>query len=77
MAISIQDRKIELISWLVSIEDRSLIEEIVRLKERDEGDWYDEATDSEKKSIESGLSDATEGKLKPNSEAKKIFGKWL
>ena len=40
-------------------------------------DWWNEASDGEKTSIELGLSDAEKGKLKPHSEAKKIYEKWL
>ena len=36
-----------------------------------------ELSEAEKKSIKLGLSDADEGRLNPNSEAKKIYGKWL
>lgn len=36
-----------------------------------------ELSEAEKKSIELGLADAEKGNLKPNSEAKKIYGKWL
>lgn len=34
-------------------------------------------SDAERTSIETGISDAENGNIKPLSEAKKIYGKWL
>jgi len=47
------------------------------LKPSENIDWADEISNQEKESIELGISDADNGRLKPNSEAKKIYGKWL
>jgi len=77
MEINIQNAKIELIQWLTTLEDSSLIQKIIELKKNETVDWWDEISDSEKKSIELGISDANNGNLIPNSEAKKIYEKWL
>lgn len=77
MEINIQNAKIELIQWLTTLEDSSLIQKIMDLRKNESKDWWDEISDAEKKSIETGLSDADNGKLKPNSDAEKIYGKWL
>lgn len=77
MEIDIQNAKIELIQWLTTLEDSSLIQKIIELRKNETKDWWENISDSEKKSIESGISDAANGKVKPNSEAKKIYGKWL
>lgn len=77
MEMNIQNAKIELIQWLTTLEDGDLIQKIIELRRGETKDWSDELSDPEKKSIELGLSDADNGKLKPNSEAKKIYGKWL
>lgn len=77
MEMNIQNAKIELIQWLTTLEDGDLIQKIIELRRSETKDWSDELSDREKKSIELGLSDADNGKLKPNSEAKKIYGKWL
>ena len=77
MEMNIQNTKIELIQWLTTLEDSDLIQKIIELRRSETKDWADEISDPEKKSIELGLSDADNGKLKPNSEAKKIYGKWL
>jgi uncharacterized protein HemY len=77
MEINIQNAKIELIQWLTTLEDSSLIQKIMDLRKNETKDWWNEISDTEKKSIELGTSDAENGKLKPNSEAEKIYGKWL
>ncbi|PKR81283.1 hypothetical protein CW751_05540 [Brumimicrobium salinarum] len=77
MEMNIQNEKIELIQWLTTLEDSALIQKIIELRHSETKDWAKEISDSEKKSIELGLSDADNGRLKPNSEAKKIYGKWL
>lgn len=77
MEINIQNAKIELIQWLTTLEDSSLIQKIIDLRKGETKDWWNEISDAEKKSIEKGILDADNGKLKPNSDAKKIYGKWL
>jgi hypothetical protein len=77
MEMNIQNAKIELIQWLTTLDDGDLIQKIIELRRSETKDWADELTDPEKKSIELGLSDAENGNLKPNSEAKKIYGNWL
>ncbi|MGB0880767.1 MAG: hypothetical protein ACPGTO_09395 [Polaribacter sp.] len=77
MEINIQNAKIELIQWLTTIEDSSIIQKIMELRNTEKKDWWNEVSNAEKKSIELGISDAENRKLKPHSEAKKIYEKWL
>lgn len=77
MDINIQSAKIELIQWLTTLEDSSMIQKILDLRKSETKDWWNEIAESEKKSIEQGITDADSGKLSPNSEAEKIYGKWL
>ncbi len=77
MEINIQNAKIELIQWLTTLEDSSLIQKIIELRNSETKDWWNDLSESEEASIELGIADAENGKLKPNSEAKKIYGKWL
>ena len=77
MEINIQSAKMELIQWLTTVEDKSIIQRILELRKSETKDWWNEISDSEKKAIESGISDANDGKLNSHSEAKKIYGKWL
>ena len=77
MEVNIQNAKIDLIQWLTTIEDRSIIQKIMELRNADKEDWWNKISDAEKKSIELGIFDLDNGNLKPHSEAKKIYEKWL
>ena len=77
MEINIQSAKIELIQWLTTLEDSSVIQKIMDLRKNETKDSWNEISEAEKKSIELGLMDAEKGKLNPNSEAGKIYGRWL
>jgi hypothetical protein len=77
MATNLQERKIELIQWLSVIDDVKLLEKIVDLKEQNSGDWWHEISEEEKDSIDRGLANADSGKLKPHSEARSMYEKWL
>ncbi len=75
--LNLQNKKLELIQWLSSIEDLSIIEKLLALRKQENSDWWDTISTEEKASIERGLKDADAGNLKPHSEARKIYGKWL
>jgi hypothetical protein len=74
---NIQNKKIELIQWVSSIEDESIIEKIVELRKKEDKDWWNSISENEKKAIENGLNDAEAEKLNPHSNAKKLYEKWL
>jgi hypothetical protein len=75
--LNILNKKLELIQWLSSIEDASIIEKIMELRKKENKDWWDSISENEKKAIESGLKDADSGKLNPHSNARKLYEKWL
>ena len=77
MDINIQNKKIELIQWLSTLNDESIIEKVMKLRENEKTDWWKEISKEERKSIEKGIQDADSGKLKSHSEAKKLYEKWL
>ena len=77
MDINFQNKKIELIQWLSTLNDESIIEKIMKLRESEKTDWWTEISKEEKKSIEEGIQDADSGRLKSHSEARKLYGKWL
>jgi len=77
MDINLQNKKIELIQWLSTINDKSLIEKIMKLREKEKTDWWIEISGKEKESIEKGIKDADNGKLNSHTEAKKLYKKWL
>lgn len=75
--LNILNKKLELIQWLTSIEDASIIEKIMELRKKENKDWWDSISENEKKAVESGLKDADSGKLNPHSNARKLYEKWL
>ena len=77
MDINLQNKKIELIQWLSTINDVSLIEKLVKLREKEKSDWWNEISAAEKESIEKGLLDADNRKLTSHSTARKVYEKWL
>jgi hypothetical protein len=77
MDINIQNKKIELIQWLSTLNDESIIEKIMKLRENEKADWWKEISKEEKQSIENGLKDATSGNMESHSNVKKLYDKWL
>ncbi len=75
MEIEIQNTKIDLINWITTLEDKTVISKIMALKAAD--DWWFKLNDSEKKSIEKGILDADAKRLNSNDKAKEIYEKWL
>jgi hypothetical protein len=77
MELNLQSTKIELIQWLTTIENVSILQKIIEIRKRDNQDWWDSISTDEKESINEGIKDANSGRLKPNSEARAIYEKWL
>jgi hypothetical protein len=77
MEMNIQNTKIELIQWLTFLDDKSLLQKIIDLRNKQTKDWWNNISESEKDSIEKGISDSKSGKLNSHSEARKVYEKWL
>jgi len=77
MELNIQNQKIELIQWLTTLNDKTLIQKLIEFRNNLTSDWWSEISNKEKESIERGLSDADSGNLNSHSEARKIYEKWL
>ncbi len=75
--LNIQNKKLELIQWLSTIEDSTIIEKIMDLKKKESKDWWDSISENEKEAIEQGLKEADSGKLNPHSNARKLYEKWV
>ena len=74
--LQIQNKKLELIQWLSTIEDLNFLEKISEFISREnKKDWADLITDTERQSIEKGIAQADAGKLYPHSKARAIYGK--
>ncbi len=75
---SIEKEKLEIIKWVTISKDETSIERLKMLKDsKSELDGWDQISDREKSAIEKGLDDIKTGRVKPHSEVKKIYEKWL
>lgn len=71
------NKKIELIQWLSTLEDNTIIEKLLKIRKEETKDWWKTISEEEKKSIEKGIAEANDGKLEPHSTARAIYEKWL
>lgn len=67
----------ELIQWLSTIENPSVIEKISAIRDNEKEDRWMHLSAAEKESINKGIEDADAGNLKDHDQAGKIYGKWL
>lgn len=77
MNAQILNEKLELIQWLSSLEDVSLIKKLVEFRKNETKDFWNSISEEEKRSIEKGISEADSGKLMSHAEARKLYEKWL
>ncbi|GEP52826.1 hypothetical protein FNO01nite_34980 [Flavobacterium noncentrifugens] len=75
--LNIQSKKLELIQWLSTVEDLSVLNKIIDLKKQENKDWWNSISETEKQSVEKGLQDAEDGKLNSHSKARQLYDKWL
>ncbi|SDI15518.1 hypothetical protein SAMN05421846_104269 [Chryseobacterium taeanense] len=71
------NEKLELIQWLSTLEDASIIKKLIQFRKEETKDRWNSISEEEKKSIEKGISEADNEELKSHSEARKLYGKWL
>ncbi|MEO6720820.1 MAG: hypothetical protein ABIN67_10645 [Ferruginibacter sp.] len=67
----ILDKKIELIQWLSSLDDKVVIDKLLEFRKTETKDWWETTQDEEKTSIMKGIKDADNNKLKPSFIRKK------
>ena len=65
--LELQNKKLELIQWLSTMEDIKFLEKIYDLISKEKkNDWWDNSSYSEKKAIELGIKQAEAGILNEN-----------
>jgi ABC-type cobalamin/Fe3+-siderophores transport system ATPase subunit len=77
MESKILNKKLELIQWLSTLEDKVVIEKLIKFRKEESTDWWDSVSDEEKKSIERGLDDVNDNNLTPHVAVRKTYEKWL
>ena len=75
--MNIQAEKLKLIEWIAKVQDFKTIEKLLKIRNENSYDWWDELTDYEKKEIELGLADIEQGNTVDHSAVKKIYEKYL
>lgn len=77
MITNIQNTKIELIQWLSTLNDETVLQKILNLRNKENSDWWNSISELEKLSIEKGISDADSGKLISHQNVRRLYEKWL
>lgn len=77
--MNIQTEKLNIIEWLVRLQDQTMIEKIKFLISNPtlSTNWWDTISEAEKISIDRGLTDIENGKVTPHSKVRKNYEKWL
>jgi hypothetical protein len=77
--MNIQTEKLNLIEWISSLKDVSMIYKLKSWKEDyyKSKDWTDALKKDEIESIKRGLKDFEEGKVHSHDKARKIYAKYL
>lgn len=77
--MNIQSEKLSLIEWIAGVNDYSVIEKLLSIKESHAKtkDWYAKLNDEELASINRGLKDIEEGRMNSHKVAKQIYEKYL
>lgn len=77
MNAQILNKKIELIQWLSTLEDNSILDKLLEFRKEETKDWWHSISEEERESIEKGMLEAENGELTSHSEVRKIYEKWL
>ncbi len=72
-------KKLELIEWLINLNDNSLIDYLKSIKESKstDTDWWDNLSSEQKDSIERGIQDINEGRVHTHESVMKKYDKYL
>ncbi len=74
--MDIQAEKLNLIKWLTSVDEPSVIQQFIALKNRQQNDWWDNISDEELAEIEEGLAQADNGEVIAYEEVMSKYQKW-
>jgi predicted transcriptional regulator len=73
----IQDQKTDLAKRILATKDKNVINYIQAIFDNDVDKWEEELPEYIRKSIESGLKDSANGKVKDHEVVMKKYRKWL
>lgn len=72
--MKIEDKKLEIIEWLIRLQDEQVIDQIDLLRKSEQEKWVS-LSDKEKESIKEGLKELDEGKGIPHEKVTKDLKK--
>lgn len=75
--MDIAAEKLRLIEWLAGLNDPNILEELISLKKKKEGDWWEVIGEEERLDIQKGLLEADRGEVISHKEAMAKYRKWL
>ena len=74
--MDIRLEKLNLIKWLTDVEEPSVIERFIALKNEQQQDWWDAITEDERAEIDEGLAQADRGEIFSHEEVMAKYEKW-
>ena len=77
--MDIGTKKLELIEWLIRLNDNSLIDYLNSLKdsEKSSTDWWEDLSSEQKKSINRGIKDIDGGRIHSHESVMKKYDRFL
>jgi predicted transcriptional regulator len=75
--MNLQAEKIELAQLLLQTNNENLIKKVKALFKSEQKDWWNEASEEEKKAIEKGISQLDKGEGVAHEQVMKKYKKWL
>jgi len=76
IAMNLETRKINLISWLSHLQDEGVISKLETIQDQ-EPDWWDVISKEEKAEIEEGLAQLDRGEFSTHEQVMAKYKKWL
>ena len=74
--MKIDAAKLELIEWLMKIEDKALLSSLLFYKKSSQSaDWSDKLTPAQQKAIDEGLNDIKEGRIASHQKVMAKYGR--
>lgn len=75
--MDLQTKKLDLIKWITEVNEPSVIQKIIELKQEQQSDWWDTISEDERLEIEEGLRQADNGEVFTHDEVMAEYKKWL
>nr|WP_315219810.1 hypothetical protein [uncultured Flavobacterium sp.] len=73
--MDLEARKYQFIQQLVKVDDESVLEKLELVLKANQGDWFDELSESEQIEIQIGLDQAEKGEFTSHEDVMKRFSK--